>query len=403
MLRVSRLLTDWMKKYKIKWNWNIIATIFVGIASLIISLQSNAIYKLQANISKSSELPRFEIVEEYVYEDNSYEILISNSGGKCYNYESEIITFLDCSQYSNLSSYYCEALIPLYYSYYSESYNSSDKEGLIQTLKCLDQNGIVDKLNTDIDVFNKENQDQELFVFLKSYIKITYINFMGEEETEYYSYENWNSGLLDKKMGKRIFNYYWIRPKSLGIKWRENGEISVQQLLEKMTKISGKDNLLDIKEEEDMGRIILGIIIGVGIAGSLEFVRDNVRKKLKLKRYVALVYYDLKSLENYLKEEKGDVNLLYTDGWKDMLAGCSILKPDDIAYLYDLYNTIYNYNEIYKQRMKNANSVQKQDISYYDELKRKVFLGDEKYIDLSRYNVKYEKVIKKLEEKIFIT
>lgn len=107
-------------------------------------------------------------------------------------------------------------------------------------------------------------------------------------------------------------------------------------------------------------------------------------------------------MENYLKEEKGDVNLLYTDDWKDLLAECTLLKSDDIAYLYDLYNTIYNYNDTYKQRMKNVGSIQKKDISYYDELRRKVFLGDEKFIDINRYNAKYENVLRKLEKKIVL-
>ncbi len=407
------MFIDKMKRLKkiMESNSGVMVTTIVGLATAFISWKANSIYELQAIIAKNSELPNFQVEMERVYEDNyqtNYSIIrILNLGGKFHNYKAEVITFMECDVYNDLDNSYYEIMIPVsdYYSdWYSFSY-TEEGSNVIQGFDNKFKTVIIDRLNDEVQLYNERKEDGELYFYLESYIKISYINLLGEQEVEYYFIDFLNQlTLVEKAMGENAFKIY-EEEKSKGniIDIPINGDIRVSQLLECLNKISLENNIdfqLKEGEKKDMERIILGIIIGVGIAGGLEFVRDNIRRRLELKRYVALVYYDLKNVENYLKEEKDNVNLLYTDDWKEMLAECTLLKSDDIAYLYDLYNMVYNYNVVYKQKIENAGSVQKKDISYYDELKIKVFLGDEKYIDTSRYNVKYENVIKKLEKKI---
>lgn len=239
--KINKIIQNWKKKYNIIWRWEVIATLFVGVMSYSISRNSNAIYQLQADIAKGSELPKFEIIE--TYEGGETFIQIFNSGGKCYNYESEIITFLECSQFDSQNyDWYYNAFVPIYYNYFYDTYNRHDKEenNLLQTLKCTDEDGIIDKLNIDVERYNEENQKQELYVFIKSYIKIMYVNFIGEKETEYYCYSHRNVTLLDKNKGEKIFKYYWYCPRDFVIEWKEINKISVQYLLSKMAIICGK-------------------------------------------------------------------------------------------------------------------------------------------------------------------
>lgn len=108
----------------------------------------------------------------------------------------------------------------------------------------------------------------------------------------------------------------------------------------------------------------------------------------------------MKSIENYLAYERGSVNLRYFEDWQKVIANCTCLNSEDIKFLYEIYDRVYNYNYHYKLKEQSGESVCKEDVIYYHDLQEKFFDISKGYVDFNKYSEKYEHISNMLENYI---
>ncbi len=375
-------------------EFNMIITLIISIISIIIAKEANTICTLQAKIAKNSDLPKFEIKKSYD-EDGEY-IKITNTGGRCYNFESKIITFLKCTQFLDEKEDpdFREIYIPLYENYFVDDifYTDTDQE-LMKKYLCTDENNVIWNIWQKVHKYNEVHKNQQLFVQEISCIKISYVDFMEEKEEEYYSIENGHVLLLSLESGRQTFSYYYLNQGDESLHWKTTNEISIEQILDKMDLI--ENNNKD-KEDKDMDFIILILGILLGIILCLIIVRFYSKISKKQDRNNCILYYELKYLEKYLLDEQDRGNFNFTENAETKILECSNLTKDDIIYLLDLYNILINYRITYDLLRKKNRVVKKNENIFYKELKGKIFLTDKIGKDIPSYNRTYEDIICKL-------
>lgn len=113
------------------------------------------------------------------------------------------------------------------------------------------------------------------------------------------------------------------------------------------------------------------------------------------KQAASVLYYDLKSIESYLKTEGSSVNIRYFSEWQSIVAECTFLEPDDVEQLYKIYDLVYDYD--YHYRLKEEQGAVKKDaISQYIELKKVMFYLSDDGMDFEKHNLKYKKLLETL-------
>ena len=122
-------------------------------------------------------------------------------------------------------------------------------------------------------------------------------------------------------------------------------------------------------------------------------------KKSQQSNASSILYYDLKSIENYLANERSSVNLRYSEDWQRMIAGCSFLKDKHIKWLYNLYDEVYNYDYHYRL-LEKMGSVTKEDIQTYKLLKKKLFDDSKGHINTNQYKTDYEELLNELKKAV---
>ena len=68
-----------------------------------------------------------------------------------------------------------------------------------------------------------------------------------------------------------------------------------------------------------------------------------------------------------------------------MAAACTFLKTEDLEIIYEIYDLIYNYNYMYKL-IEKKESVTKENIEQYKELKKIFFVDKNGWIDMNDNN-----------------
>lgn len=112
------------------------------------------------------------------------------------------------------------------------------------------------------------------------------------------------------------------------------------------------------------------------------------------------LYYDLKSIEDYLKEETGAVNLRYSSEWQVIVAQCAFLEPEQVKKVYDIYDKAYNYNYYYRSKEKRGKKIEKDSILYYGALKKTMFGEKGNCIDENMYNSEYKELLECLNKEM---
>ena len=155
----------------------------------------------------------------------------------------------------------------------------------------------------------------------------------------------------------------------------------------------GADNIVNI----------ICAFIGAIIGGTITFFTEwKFRKndnKVRKNHASSLLYYDLKSIQTYLSEERGSVNIRYSSEWQDILAQCYFLKSEEVEYIYKIYDKVYNYNFHYEKKSESGMSFKKEDIAEYKILKEHIFDCSKKFINEDAYNMQYSKIMNKLKVK----
>lgn len=162
-------------------------------------------------------------------------------------------------------------------------------------------------------------------------------------------------------------------------------------------------DVIMVLRRENMLSAIIGAFVGgvIGILGTLIGGRVTfLREKRKQERFAATVLYnDLQSIEIYLKNERDPINLRYSENWQNMVSYCSFLTTNEINFIYDIYDEVYNYNYLYKLN-EQMGEVKKDDIVSYKNLQRKMFDTSEGYTGVKRNSKKYQELIMDLERQI---
>lgn len=144
---------------------------------------------------------------------------------------------------------------------------------------------------------------------------------------------------------------------------------------------------------------LVGVIVGF-LLTYLSVEYQSKKDVIKSESHAAsLIYYDLKSLEDYLVNERSSVNLRYNNEWQTMIANCSFLKDSSIKLIYKIYDKAYNYNDFYAKKRTQSESFVKADIPQYDELREIIFVNINGYID-EKYSPEYDGMLNELQQHI---
>ena len=99
---------------------------------------------------------------------------------------------------------------------------------------------------------------------------------------------------------------------------------------------------------------LLIAFFGAIFGGLITFWGESIFRKRdykgKQKHSATILYNDLKSIQKYLNEEFSDiVNIRYTNEWQSYAARCDFLGNHEIALLYEIYDTVYDYNKVFDE------------------------------------------------------
>lgn len=407
-----------MKEKISKIKWEVLITIIISFTSVFVAVKANNISKMQTLIAKNSALPTIEVNEKVV--ENTWFpggetsiIEISNLSGKLNNYASDVVSFLHCGYFGEETGPYETMDIPLE-NYYIMGEKNGVVTGVIEKKSALNNYDRVQALRKDILQFNKENEDgKSIEANVQTFLKISYLDLLNEEQVVYYMVDPIAVKIIKPDYGQSQFEKYReMTGDGYGINPNGVNKILVEDVLDNITRVISNDKAdgyEGINQSEIESRVekvndswIINFICAI-IGGSFTLIGGVgvhwKEKKSQQSHAASILYYDLKSIENYLAHERSSVNLRYSEDWQSMVAGCSFLKDKYIEWLYNLYDEVYNYDYHYRLLEKQG-SVTKEDIKTYELLKKKLFDDSKDYIDFNVHKDEYEELLKELKKAI---
>lgn len=205
---------------------NIIIAAFVGLCSLLVGVCSvlvarygNKTAELQAMIAKNAEAPIFEIIYTPPYENDSKEpsIEVSILEGKYSNFDSEIRTFLSFN-FTETSSGYWTSLnkvdLPAL-SYYTGGNEAGPRYGVVDTWTGTSASELDSFLRDCVACYTGRmsftDQPTSIQITIVTYLKLTYLNLLGDEEAVYYCIDpdsHISIVQIDSKQGEEKFEKY---------------------------------------------------------------------------------------------------------------------------------------------------------------------------------------------------
>ena len=104
-------------------------------------------------------------------------------------------------------------------------------------------------------------------------------------------------------------------------------------------------------------------ILAAWLSGTLVFEKQ---KKATEQLHASILYYDLKSIENFFtSEEKTTSDILYAADWQKSLAYCTLIPSDIIQEMYNVYVQVYDFN----WRKRNAHIIKRDADKDYKDAK----------------------------------
>lgn len=147
---------------------------------------------------------------------------------------------------------------------------------------------------------------------------------------------------------------------------------------------------------------VIAALSGALVGGITTYLSENHSRKSdtkeRIKRYSSLLYYDLQSIEQYLRSEKSLVDIRYFQDWQKIMAECSLLQ-DEFGYLYKIYDNIYNYDFHFKQSLNRGESFAKENIPEYKILQTLIFDSDGRKINFNLENREFKQILSDLRVK----
>lgn len=248
-------------------KWEVVITIVVSLSSVFVAIKANDIYKMQAEIARNSALPMIEIDERVEkssggsWEESSI-IEISNLSGKMNNYHAEVITFLVCGYFDSEMAEYENVEIPIE-SYYLLGIKEGVTTDIIERKDSIGNYSKIEKLKKEIIQFNSDNENgQSIDPIIRSYLKISYLDLLNEEQELYYLLDMIDVKMIDSQVGQAKFDKYkMLTEKNFSINTNRFDEVSVNDVLDNIEKILGLGDI-DLVERNGnlMGEMKMNIL-----------------------------------------------------------------------------------------------------------------------------------------------
>lgn len=71
---------------------------------------------------------------------------------------------------------------------------------------------------------------------------------------------------------------------------------------------------------------LLSAFLGAIVGGALTYITEWLLKRAdgrqQEKHYSSMLYYDLKSIEDYILNERSSVNVIYSSDWQSIVVNC---------------------------------------------------------------------------------
>lgn len=399
-------------------KWEVVITIVVSLSSVFVAIKANDIYKMQAEIARNSALPMIEIDERVEkssggsWEESSI-IEISNLSGKMNNYHAEVITFLVCGYFDSEMAEYENVEIPIE-SYYLLGIKEGVTTDIIERKDSIGNYSKIEKLKKEIIQFNSDNENgQSIDPIIRSYLKISYLDLLNEDQELYYLLDMIDVKMIDSQVGQAKFDKYkMLTEKNFSINTNRFDEVSVNDVLDNIEKILGlgdidlverNGNLMGEMKMNILNEPIINTIIGafIGIIASMlgGWIVFRQEKRGQESFNATLLYNELKHIEDYLAHERSSVNLRYSNDWQHIVGKCSFLKNEEVAWIYMIYDKVYNFN--YRYRLKErAGGVNKESIDSYKKLQQDMFDTTKGYPDFQKHSEKYNELLEDLHKYI---
>ena len=81
-----------------------------------------------------------------------------------------------------------------------------------------------------------------------------------------------------------------------------------------------------------------------------EYHFRSIAKKEQESHFASVLHYDLKSIEYFVKNERSSVDIRYSPQWQDLISNCSFLTDLQVEHLYNVYDSVYNFDHFFKNR-----------------------------------------------------
>lgn len=206
---------SFIKRIKDFWSFELVSLIVIPLIGAIIAFSSLRISSLQSKIMEFENSPYFELEEVYTNKGNgklpdSQNIIITNIGGGCHNFEVNELIFLD-AQIENYkggfikSSNFRKPVI----SYFSAHAYSKKMTGVLYEAVGFKNREKWNRIRNELDNYTlKEGGYIELN--LEFVYRISYKNFMGNTLVKYYKVNFANVDELSDSKGKRLYDEYYM-------------------------------------------------------------------------------------------------------------------------------------------------------------------------------------------------
>lgn len=221
---------------------DILVPLAVGISAVYVAVKANQISELQAQITKTSEQPVFEIYGHPFDEPASFgdpaQIDIAVLDGKYSNYHSAVRTFLVCRfdrSNGELRQPAPDKIEIPVNNFYSFSLPGHSLYGNVESLLPFNTLGNLKDLQAGAKEYYQQAPDLSFTTSVETCLKITYTNLLDEQETVYFLVDSEGMGLanqINEEYGADLFQKWQdMSDSGLAISMSMFSEVPVSELL----------------------------------------------------------------------------------------------------------------------------------------------------------------------------
>ena len=142
---------------------------------------------------------------------------------------------------------------------------------------------------------------------------------------------------------KKLENNIYILGYSLDMADEDNSQRAMKDAFLKIflsDKIM-RTGMIQINMLEILKQVMESNFVGALIGGFCTLIGSiwvwKSQSKEQEKHAASMLYYDLCSIENYLRNERSSVNIRYSVEWQKMVSSCAFLPLDVMEKIYNIY------------------------------------------------------------------